>query len=72
MYRIKGQPPSLIRIPPGCAFHPRCPVASDFDGICFRIEPELIDVDRAHVSRCHFARELDERFAAFAESEQVS
>jgi oligopeptide/dipeptide ABC transporter ATP-binding protein len=72
LHRIKGQPPSLIRIPPGCTFHPRCPVASDFDGICFRIEPELIDVDGAHVSRCHFAKELDERYAAFAKSEQAS
>ena len=24
---IKGQPPSLIFLPPGCAFHPRCPYA---------------------------------------------
>jgi oligopeptide/dipeptide ABC transporter ATP-binding protein len=72
LHRIKGQPPSLIRIPPGCAFHPRCPVASDFDGVCFRIEPELIGVDAAHVSRCHFAATLDERFADFAKSEQAS
>jgi oligopeptide/dipeptide ABC transporter ATP-binding protein len=72
LHRIKGQPPSLIRIPPGCTFHPRCPVASDFDGVCFRIEPELIGVDTAHVSRCHFAANLDERFAEFAKSQQAS
>jgi oligopeptide/dipeptide ABC transporter ATP-binding protein len=70
LHRIKGQPPSLIRIPPGCAFHPRCPVASDFDGPCFRIEPELIGVGENHVSRCHFATTLDERFAALAKEEE--
>ena len=26
---IKGLPPSLIFVPPGCAFHPRCPYAFD-------------------------------------------
>jgi oligopeptide/dipeptide ABC transporter ATP-binding protein len=72
LHRIKGQPPSLIRIPPGCAFHPRCPVASDFDGPCFRIEPELIGVGGDQVSRCHFATTLDERFAALAQAEQAS
>ena len=25
LHRIIGQPPSLIQLPPGCAFHPRCP-----------------------------------------------
>jgi oligopeptide/dipeptide ABC transporter ATP-binding protein len=72
LHRIKGQPPSLIRIPPGCSFHPRCPVASDFDGPCFRIEPELIPVSENHDSRCHFAQTLDERFAALAGEEQAS
>jgi oligopeptide/dipeptide ABC transporter ATP-binding protein len=27
LHRIKGQPPSLIFLPPGCAFSPRCPFA---------------------------------------------
>jgi oligopeptide/dipeptide ABC transporter ATP-binding protein len=26
---IKGQPPSLITLPPGCSFHPRCPQVMD-------------------------------------------
>ena len=25
LHRIEGQPPSLVFLPPGCAFHPRCP-----------------------------------------------
>ena len=27
IYAIPGQPPNLARLPPGCAFHPRCPDA---------------------------------------------
>jgi peptide/nickel transport system ATP-binding protein len=27
--QIAGQPPSLISLPPGCSFHPRCPVATE-------------------------------------------
>jgi peptide/nickel transport system ATP-binding protein len=27
--QIAGQPPSLIALPPGCSFHPRCPVATE-------------------------------------------
>ena len=26
LHRIEGQPPSLINLPPGCPFHPRCPL----------------------------------------------
>ena len=26
---IKGAPPNLLRLPTGCAFHPRCPLADD-------------------------------------------
>jgi oligopeptide transport system ATP-binding protein len=26
---IKGAPPNLLRLPSGCAFHPRCPLADD-------------------------------------------
>src|SRR5258708_34930309 len=29
---IKGTPPSLIRVPPGCAFHPRCAYADRTGG----------------------------------------
>jgi oligopeptide/dipeptide ABC transporter ATP-binding protein len=27
LYAIPGQPPNLAQLPPGCAFHPRCPDA---------------------------------------------
>ncbi len=51
---IKGLPPNLLRIPSGCAFHPRCRMARD---ICSAERPALIQLgDRA--SACHFAEEL--------------
>jgi oligopeptide/dipeptide ABC transporter ATP-binding protein len=60
LFRITGQPPSLIFLPPGCAFHPRCPYA-DLGGVCTTKRPELQDVDADHLSACHFATTLDER-----------
>jgi len=55
---IGGQPPSLIDLPSGCAFHPRCPYA-DLTGVCVTDVPPLLDVgDHGHTSSCHFAREL--------------
>jgi oligopeptide transport system ATP-binding protein len=49
---IEGQPPSLIDVPPGCAFHPRCPYAQER---CGREIPELREVTPAHLAACHFA-----------------
>jgi oligopeptide/dipeptide ABC transporter ATP-binding protein len=36
---IEGNPPSLIDLPPGCPFAPRCPIVQDR---CRAAEPELI------------------------------
>jgi peptide/nickel transport system ATP-binding protein len=47
---IRGQPPSLIHVPPGCAFHPRCPYAME---ICKLEVPPLLPVDGHHASACH-------------------
>jgi oligopeptide/dipeptide ABC transporter ATP-binding protein len=60
LVRIKGQPPSLIFLPSGCAFHPRCRYA-DLQGVCVTDRPELRDVGPGHRSACHFAATLDER-----------
>jgi oligopeptide/dipeptide ABC transporter ATP-binding protein len=57
LHRIKGQPPSLIFLPPGCAFHPRCPMA-EVPGICNQERPELRLVGPDHYSACHFAERL--------------
>ncbi|CAL9447911.1 ABC transporter ATP-binding protein [Streptomyces sp. Tu 3180] len=51
---VKGLPPNLTRIPPGCAFHPRCPLARD---VCRTDEPPLYEVSQTRGSACHFWRE---------------
>ncbi len=57
--RIKGQPPSLIHIPSGCSFHPRCNDAR-LPTPCATERPELRSVEERHRSACHFAEELPE------------
>jgi oligopeptide/dipeptide ABC transporter ATP-binding protein len=56
---IPGQPPSLITVPPGCAFHPRCALSRG-RAICRTDVPELrvVGPARDHRSACHFAEEL--------------
>ncbi len=56
---IPGQPPSLVNLPPGCAFHPRC-VQSQGRAVCRTDIPELraLEAGSDHRSRCHFAEEL--------------
>jgi len=47
---IKGSPPSLIDVPPGCSFHPRCEFAID---VCRKKIPKLIEIEPGHFSACH-------------------
>jgi oligopeptide/dipeptide ABC transporter ATP-binding protein len=56
---IKGSPPSLIRRPSGCAFHPRCRFAR-MDGLCPVEVPALrLVAGDAHRSACHYAETLE-------------
>ncbi|MFJ6721361.1 MULTISPECIES: ABC transporter ATP-binding protein [unclassified Streptomyces] len=57
LYAIKGLPPNLLRIPPGCAFNPRCPMAQP---VCRTDVPPLYEVTESPVPRtsaCHFWKE---------------
>jgi peptide/nickel transport system ATP-binding protein len=55
---VKGQPPSLINVPSGCAFHPRCPYADLPKGNVTRtVRPELELVSSGHWSACHLSAE---------------
>ena len=48
---IPGEPPSPMRAPSGCRFHPRCP---DFmPGKCDVKQPQEIAVDSGHSTACH-------------------
>ena len=66
---IQGAPPSLMNLPPGCPFTPRCPMAQDR---CETAEPELLSVGSAtHLAACHYSDRLADRTNAaevFAQS----
>ena len=49
---IPGIPPSLINLPSGCPFHPRCGFAESLAGRCEREVPELRQVGAGR-SACH-------------------
>ena len=51
---VPGNPPSLINIPPGCAFHPRCAYQGEAPPqACSTIVPDLIECGPDHLVRCH-------------------
>jgi peptide/nickel transport system ATP-binding protein len=67
---IRGNPPSLIQVPPGCPFHPRCPYAERNNGRSETEVPELLPVGDlpGHSAACHLPH--DERHRIFAEEIQ--
>jgi oligopeptide/dipeptide ABC transporter ATP-binding protein len=52
---VVGDPPSPIRLPSGCRFHPRCPIAQE--PLCSRDDPRLAPGPNRpeHAAACHFA-----------------
>jgi peptide/nickel transport system ATP-binding protein len=51
---IPGNPPSLINLPPGCAFNPRCAHRGEVEGDRCRTEvPELLEAKQGQSARCH-------------------
>jgi peptide/nickel transport system ATP-binding protein len=52
---IQGQPPSLINVPSGCVFHPRCAFQDNVpDDWCRTRHPDLLPTLEAdHLARCH-------------------
>jgi oligopeptide/dipeptide ABC transporter ATP-binding protein len=49
---FEGIPPSPAHPPPGCRFHPRCPIAVE---VCRRDDPALREVAPGHRAACHLA-----------------
>ncbi|MGN6430144.1 MAG: ABC transporter ATP-binding protein [Gaiellaceae bacterium] len=62
LVQIPGQPPSLLRPPSGCRFHPRCPYVMDK---CKTVEPPLVPIsdDPEHLQACHLDEETKDREA---------
>jgi peptide/nickel transport system ATP-binding protein len=61
--QIPGQPPSLLRPPTGCRFHPRCPHVME---ICKTRVPDLVPTqkDPEHLQACHLDEETKDRESA--------
>ena len=49
LYSIEGQPPSLLNLPPGCRFAPRCPDVMD---ICREQQPPEVEIEEGHSVSC--------------------
>jgi peptide/nickel transport system ATP-binding protein len=58
---IEGSPPSVIHLPPGCPFHPRCPHRFD---PCDKIRPPLVPIEGGHLDACHLEPEDKRRLWA--------
>lgn len=56
--KVSGDMPSALAPPPGCAFHPRCPLATD---ICRVDRPELRSIGATRVACHHAEAQLDAR-----------
>jgi len=52
---LQGETPNPINVPPGCRFHPRCPLAIEE---CSRIEPTLEEIEPNHFKACILPREI--------------
>jgi oligopeptide/dipeptide ABC transporter ATP-binding protein len=49
LYSIEGQPPSLMNLPPGCRFFPRCSSALE---VCNRQDPPEVEIGNGHSVSC--------------------
>jgi peptide/nickel transport system ATP-binding protein len=62
---IPGQPPSLINLPDGCVFQPRCEYWRNVpDDRCKKERPALDEVAEGHSIRCFLTDEQRQRFGA--------
>ena len=50
LHAIEGSPPSVIHLPAGCAFHPRCPHRFE---TCLKVRPPLEPMEGGHSDACH-------------------
>ncbi len=67
---IRGTPPSLINVPSGCPFHPRCEYAARNNGRCESEVPQLRPVSLGHDVACHLG--TDEQRHIWAERDKVA
>lgn len=61
--RLPGEPPNPTNPPPGCKFHPRCPLATE---LCRVERPPLREVAPGRLAACHYAEEVPVRMGSNA------
>jgi oligopeptide/dipeptide ABC transporter ATP-binding protein len=61
--RLPGEPPNPSDPPPGCRFHPRCPLA---DQRCRVERPPLRRIEEGRWSACHYAEQVPARMGEAA------
>jgi peptide/nickel transport system ATP-binding protein len=61
--RLPGEPPDPSKPPPGCKFHPRCPLATE---LCRVEHPPLREVAPGRLAACHYAEEVPLRMGSAA------
>jgi peptide/nickel transport system ATP-binding protein len=66
---IEGTPPSLVAVPDGCPFHPRCPYSF---APCPTELPELRPLAGGHLDRCHLSPEIKREMGASSLAERLS
>jgi peptide/nickel transport system ATP-binding protein len=67
---IKGLPPDLVKPPPGCKFHPRCPFVVER---CKQEEPPLGEVGPSQLARCWvLMRNVDDETIRQTKAAEVS
>jgi peptide/nickel transport system ATP-binding protein len=67
---IRGTPPSLINVPAGCPFNPRCDYAARNNGRSEKEVPALRQVGPGHLVACHLS--TDEQRRIWAERDKVA
>ena len=67
---IRGTPPSLINVPAGCPFNPRCDYAARNNGRSETEVPALRPVGPGHLVACHLS--TDEQRRIWAERDRVA
>ena len=65
---IEGTPPSLVAVPSGCPFHPRCVYAF---APCATELPELRPLPGGHVDRCHLSPDMKREAWALSVAERL-
>jgi peptide/nickel transport system ATP-binding protein len=69
---IPGTPPSLINVPSGCPFHPRCAYAAQTNGRSQTEVPLMRAVGPGHEVACHLSTDEQRRIWSELRQEQLA